>query len=267
MNELHEEEIILYSEEDIKSNSELIQKSKRKRIVFVVFTSLILIFSILSFSNPLFLFSLSKTQEDVSATTAFFNLVSYFFILFTFLYILFFLVYFNGRLKQTEEEQLASLKRFRFHYNLFDLLGVVPVFLAVLTFVNGFFFGFATVVGPSMEPTFCPDDYVVIEQFTMNFQPEDIMIFIHEDTKLIKRVVGVAGDHLVVNESGVYINDVQIETFFPAGFIPTDMTIPENYFYVLGDNRHNSNDSRSFGLVYIDNVLGEVVMKINNDGC
>ncbi len=261
------EEQVLWSPSDEKDNQKWMKKSKVKIGVFLVFTFLILLFFILFYKQDLFIFNLSNQTEDMLASTMVFNILSYAFIIFTFLYMIFYLYFYSRRTKMDLENQMRTFDNFKKHYNTFDLLGVIPVFLAILTFVNGFFFGFATVIGPSMQPTFCQGDYVIIEHYSEDYQRDDIMIFIHEDSKLIKRVVGVPGDTLLINNSGVYINGILIEDVFLSSVIQTNEIIPEGEYYVLGDNRGNSNDSRAFGLVSIDQVLGEVVMKVNGGTC
>ncbi len=258
----------LYTEAELAENQKLMKKSKRKITVFLFVSLALLLFFLFFHNNGLFIFSLSNAEEDLVGSQILFNFLSYVLIISTFIYMFFYLNYFNKRSKLTEEEQMKKFEGFKKHFNVFDLLGVVPVFLAILTFINGMFLGFATVVGPSMEPTFCSGDYVIIDHFSQNYEREDIMIFYHEDSKLIKRVVGLPGDTVEVNSTGVYINGVLLETYFPSSaYIPYNGVIPEGYYYVMGDNRHNSNDSRSFGLVAPDMILGEVVFQLGGETC
>lgn len=261
------ETLPVWSEEDYKNNQDWMKKSKRKIISFGLFTLLIILFIFLFHTNELFIFSSDNTSSELAGTTLLFNILSYTFIFITFIYMFYYVDYFFRRLKLTPEEQMESFSSFKKHYNAFDLLGVVPVFLAVLTLINGFFFGFATVIGPSMEPTFCPNDYVVIEHYYDTYQRDDIVIFIHSDQKLIKRLVGIPGDTLVVNNLGVTINGVLVESSISGTYHTYDTVIPEGYYYFMGDNRGNSNDSRYFGLVSKDLVLGKVVFTVSNSTC
>jgi signal peptidase I len=89
------------------------------------------------------------------------------------------------------------------------------------------------------------------------------------DQPYIKRVIGLPGDRFEVRNDHVYINDIElVEPYLDAGTltdcgIPTDwcgrgpIEIPEGSVMVLGDNRNNSDDSRSFGPVPIDNIIGK----------
>ncbi|MBU0996880.1 MAG: signal peptidase I [Firmicutes bacterium] len=261
------EEQNLWSLEDENDNQKWMKKSKVKIIVFLTFTFLILLFNIIFHNQELFIFNLSNQTDDLLASTLVFNILSYIFIIITFIYMIFYLHFYSRRRKMDLEAQMNSFDHFKKHYNAFDLLGVIPVFLAILCFINGLFFGFATVIGPSMQPTFCQGDYVVIEHFTQDYERDDIMIFIHDDSKLIKRVIGVPGDVLMVNSNGVFINGTLVEDYFPSTILITNEIIPVGSYYVMGDNRHNSNDSRSFGLVLEEQILGEVVMRVNGGTC
>ena len=81
----------------------------------------------------------------------------------------------------------------------------------------------------------------------------------------IKRVIGLAGESVTFQNGYVYINGVQLDESYINGPITfcrgsdnCDLgPIPDGYVYVLGDNRDNSTDSRSFGLVKIDDIVGK----------
>lgn len=88
-------------------------------------------------------------------------------------------------------------------------------------------------------------------------------------TSYIKRVIGVAGDHVYIDESGeVYVNDIlQDEPYINDGTTSlnghyTDVIVPEGYIYVMGDNRLNSIDSRFFGCIPINKVDGYVITRV-----
>lgn len=85
----------------------------------------------------------------------------------------------------------------------------------------------------------------------------------------IKRVIGVAGDHIYINDEGeVYVNDQKLEEpylreqYTPKSGIYTDLVVPEGCIYVMGDNRVDSKDSRYFGCIPLNQVDGYVVCRI-----
>jgi signal peptidase I len=87
------------------------------------------------------------------------------------------------------------------------------------------------------------------------------------DKPYIKRVIGLAGDTIEIRENSVFIDGIQIaEPYLDEGIaMPCGwraeycgpLEIPEGYVYVMGDNRDNSEDSRYFGLVPIENIIGK----------
>ncbi len=137
----------------------------------------------------------------------------------------------------------------------------------------------------SMERTLEPGEYVLVDKLTPRidtYKRGDIVVF-HppedwvqpDNTPFIKRVIGVGGDSIEVREDGqVYVNDVAIpEPYLFAGVDggepePTDAdpdqndwTVPEGELFLMGDHRSNSADSRAFGSVPVDNVIGRAWLR------
>jgi signal peptidase I len=87
-----------------------------------------------------------------------------------------------------------------------------------------------------------------------------------DDKPYIKRVIGIAGDHIEIHDNGVYVNGARLDEDYVGGddtFCGTNggacrsYDVPEGFVYVLGDNRENSSDSRVFGLVSIGAITGK----------
>lgn len=85
----------------------------------------------------------------------------------------------------------------------------------------------------------------------------------------IKRVIGVAGDHIVIDDEGnVLVNDEKIDEPYlheqntPKTGVYTDVVVPDGYVYVMGDNRKESKDSRFFGCIPVEHVDGYVKTRI-----
>jgi signal peptidase I len=82
----------------------------------------------------------------------------------------------------------------------------------------------------------------------------------------VKRVMAIGGDTIEGREGVVYVNDVAVkEPYLPRGIVTTDFppqTVPAGQIFVMGDNRGNSDDSRSFGPVDVDEVVGEAFLSI-----
>jgi signal peptidase I len=119
----------------------------------------------------------------------------------------------------------------------------------------------------SMEPTLIEGDRVLISRLTYHFRdPEsgDVVVFdspINENEDLVKRVVAVAGDEVAIKDGALYVNGVAQEEPYLLeqdfeGYEP-GLVVPESQVYVLGDNRNNSGDSRIFGPIAIDSIIGK----------
>jgi len=82
----------------------------------------------------------------------------------------------------------------------------------------------------------------------------------------VKRVMAIGGDTIEGREGVVYVNDVPVEEpYLPQGIVTTDFPpqrVPSGQIFVMGDNRGNSDDSRSFGPVDVDEVVGEAFLSI-----
>lgn len=133
------------------------------------------------------------------------------------------------------------------------------------------------VSGESMYPTLNNKDYLILNRLSYKFgdvKEGDIIVFKTDlkqdngkDKDLIKRVIATGGDHLVIKDSKVYVNDKllnepYIDNAYTAGDI--DIVIPKGKVFVMGDNRENSKDSRSedVGLVDENDILGEVMIRL-----
>lgn len=86
-------------------------------------------------------------------------------------------------------------------------------------------------------------------------------------TSYIKRIIGVAGDHVKIEEGKVYLNGEELEEPYldeetvTDGGVYTDIIVPEGYVFVMGDNRAHSTDSRAFGCVPIERLESRVAFR------
>lgn len=135
----------------------------------------------------------------------------------------------------------------------------------VLAVVIHLFLAQATVVyGQSMEPNLHDHQRLIIEKVSYRLRQPDRGEIVVVDLpsmseKLIKRVIGLPGDTLSIEAGVVYINGVMLEepyVFNPDRRTVQSQVIPEGSYFVMGDNRGNSNDSRNFGTVTLDQLVG-----------
>jgi signal peptidase I len=125
--------------------------------------------------------------------------------------------------------------------------------------------------GESMSPTFHDGGRVILNG-AYRFQSVDygdIVVFhppYNSDKPYIKRVIGVSGDRIEIHDDAVYRNGERIDEPYVDGAATSCfhapncvLTVPDGMVYVLGDNRPNSSDSRVFGPVDEDEIIGEVL--------
>jgi signal peptidase I len=130
------------------------------------------------------------------------------------------------------------------------------------------------VKGVSMDYTFASGDYIFTSKITYKFrghQRGDIIVFKspkNPDIEYIKRIIGLPGDTVLVQDKQVFVNDILIDEPYIAdatvlwenGFTVNGVpyTVPDGYLYVMGDNRPRSSDSREFGPITFESVVGQV---------
>lgn len=150
-------------------------------------------------------------------------------------------------------------------------------FAFILAFLcRSFLFSPTTVHGESMEPTFQDQDRLIISK-TAKIERFDMIVFDAPDADehYVKRVIGLPGDSVEVKDDILYINGKAMEEPYlkenkeksvlsklTGDFTLEEMTgkakVPNGYYFVMGDNRLYSKDSRYFGFISEESVLGEV---------
>lgn len=130
------------------------------------------------------------------------------------------------------------------------------------------------VKGESMVPTFDDGDYIFTSKVTYKLrQPHrgDVVVFHsprNPDIEYIKRIIGLPGDKVQITDGTVSVNGTVIEenyiaattNLWPGGFVENGQvyTVNEGDVFVMGDNRPRSSDSREFGPVPFESVVGQV---------
>lgn len=118
----------------------------------------------------------------------------------------------------------------------------------------------------SMNPTLFANDYVVVNRLAYKFgQPHrgDIIVFKYppDPTQIpyIKRVIGLPGDQIKIENGKVYVNGIALNEPYLNEITKGkgEWTVPPGNLFVMGDNRNNSSDSRSWGWVPLGNVIGK----------
>ena len=151
---------------------------------------------------------------------------------------------------------------------------ILAVLAALL--INQFLFMHTRVPTGSMETTIMPKDHLIVNRVPTYYrEPErgDIVVFEGENEKLIKRVIGLPGEEIDLKDNIVYIdgepldeeayiNLSEVTSWEPIYNVSFPFEIPEGYYFLMGDNRGNSLDSRYFGPVSKDKILAIGAFKI-----
>ncbi|GAB4468947.1 MAG: signal peptidase I [Anaerolineae bacterium] len=122
------------------------------------------------------------------------------------------------------------------------------------------------VVGESMEPTLHSGQYLIVDRMSYRLgepQRGDIVVFdypLNTTDDYVKRVIGLPGETVRISNGQVYVNDVALDEPYTSSETPGAQTwiVPEGSYFVLGDNRHSSSDSRSWGVLSREYIIGKV---------
>lgn len=168
----------------------------------------------------------------------------------------------------------------KFLASLLEVLEIAVIAVAAVFIVRTFFVQPFLVSGTSMVPTFSNGDYVLTDELTYRIRPPErgeVVVF-HEksdySTYLIKRVIGLPGERVVINNNTITIYNQQDpkgftldESYLPKGTITsggeyTDVTLSSSSYMMLGDNRAVSYDSRSWGPLPASDIVGLVRFRL-----
>ncbi len=166
----------------------------------------------------------------------------------------------------------------KFFASLLEVLEIAVIAVAAVFIVRTYLVQPFLVSGTSMIPTFNSGDYVLTDELTFRFQPPErgeVIVF-HDpqdwSTYFIKRVIGLPGERVVIKDDEITIYNsshpngfVLDETYLPAGTVTSgniDITLSSTSYYMLGDNRPYSYDSRSWGPLPAANIVGLVRFRL-----
>lgn len=168
-----------------------------------------------------------------------------------------------------KEEQTLSKKIWLF---ILDITQTFVVTGAVFFFITYFFFRPFQVSGNSMYSNYKDKEYIITNLISLRFSNPthgDVIVFkspSDQNKDFIKRIIAIQGDEIFIENGKVYLNgnllkeeylDPGMQTFGGA-FLQEGIkkTVPNGYFFVMGDNRNDSSDSRTWGFVTRKNIKG-----------
>jgi signal peptidase I len=160
-----------------------------------------------------------------------------------------------------------------------ELIKIVGISLAIIIPIRYYIIQPFYVKGASMEPNFYDHEYLIIDEISYRFnEPKrgDIIVFKYpRDPKeyFIKRIIGLPGEQVEFKDGTIIIYNQENPDGFvlPEAYLSTELktyasneekiSVGENEYFVLGDNRNASKDSRSFGAVNRSFVIGKVLLR------
>lgn len=146
------------------------------------------------------------------------------------------------------------------------------IIVIVVVLIRMFIMTPVRVNGKSMSPYLEEGDILILNKLDKSYDRFDIVVININDTKIIKRVIGLPGETVAYKNCKLYINDEEIEDFvkdcttrdFSLTELYDYLMIPNDYYFVMGDNRDNSSDSREprVGLIHKSQIEGTVSIRL-----
>ena len=152
---------------------------------------------------------------------------------------------------------------------ILEALALVFVAFALALTLKSYVAEAYEIKGRSMEPSFKTGQRVIVLKAFYEVQRSDVVVFASTEDAgkdLIKRVVGLPGDRIEWRDGKVFVNEEPLDESYVKHAAPSyepshREEVPPGKFYVLGDNRPDSHDSRSFHSIPSGNLKGEVVLR------
>ena len=148
------------------------------------------------------------------------------------------------------------------------------IVIVIVLFLFIFVVGLQQVIGPSMSPNINEGDILIVNKLIYrlkDIERNDIVILSQDEKYMVKRVIGLPGDKIEYKDNYLYVNGKKYkEKFLSDNVVTEDFSlkelgydkIPDGMYLVLGDNRTNSQDSRDYGLIKKDKIIGRASIRI-----
>jgi signal peptidase I len=173
---------------------------------------------------------------------------------------------------QAEAIARPRLQRSNFAREIFETLILIVLVYTLVNLATVRFY----IDGPSMQPTFFAGQFLIVSRVNYLLdQPQrgDIVVFNapgsrEEDPPLIKRVIGMPGETLELRDGQVYVDGNRVDEPYVREACQTFRcenhvypVLGSDEYFLMGDNRNNSRDSRAFGAVNLNRFVGEAVLR------
>lgn len=175
----------------------------------------------------------------------------------------------NNKEKSVDNDNSGnSIKSKKSNKTVSFMLSIIITVIITALF-NTFIASFTMVSGNSMEPTFKNNDILIAEKLTKSFERFDVVIAKNENIFLIKRIIGLPGETIQIVNNDIYINGAKLDDILTvdmgySGIASEAITLGEDEYFALGDNRSISIDSRdeSIGPISKDEICGHVIFRL-----
>jgi len=146
-----------------------------------------------------------------------------------------------------------------------DLIPYI-IIIIIVVLIRSFIITPVQVEGNSMYSTLNDGEILLLKKYDKSYKRFDVVVFNFNNSRLIKRIIGLPGDNVEYRDNKLYINGIYYKEKFlknnqqTADFKLEELgykKIPNNYYFVLGDNRTNSTDSRVIGLISSKYIKGK----------
>ena len=177
-------------------------------------------------------------------------------------------------LEKEKRYNVETDKKGRIVKEVFEWGRDIAIAVLIALFITKFVITHTLVPTGSMIPTIQINDHLIINRVPLYFadpKAGEVVVFRH-DKELIKRIIGVPGDTLDIEDGQVYINGQVLDepylyeqnsTYsFMMDEIEFPIEIPEDMYFMMGDNRNNSEDSRYFGMIHRDAIYAKSGIRI-----
>jgi len=172
--------------------------------------------------------------------------------------------------EEIEKELTREKYKLKYKKTLKSTIYTLLIVVAISSLLSTLLFPVLEIYGKSMSPTLTEKDIVLCIRKT-NFKRGDIIAFYYNNKILIKRVIGISSDWINIDEEGnIYVNNILLEEpyikekYYGESDIEYPYQVPEESYFVLGDERTSSIDSRStiIGTVPKENIIGKIIFKL-----
>ncbi|MBI3385507.1 signal peptidase I [Candidatus Gottesmanbacteria bacterium] len=160
---------------------------------------------------------------------------------------------------------------------IFDFLQSIVVVMAILVMIYLFVMSPQEIKGASMEPSFFNGEFILTNKIlykVLDPHRGDVVIFkapTDKEIDYIKRIIGLPGDTVLLKDNKVYVNGTPVQepylrpetVIFGGSFLREgqQVTVPLGKYFVMGDNRPHSSDSREFGLIAKEDFIGKAILR------